>query len=42
MVLYILHLSSGVLARADTNNVRKRVMDIDGSDLYIRVGMLSG
>ena len=41
MILYILHLSLGVLVMADTTNVCKRVMDIDGSDLYIRVGRLS-
>ena len=33
MILYIFHLSLGVLGRADTINVRKGVMGMDGSDL---------
>lgn len=40
MILYILYLSPGVLARTDTTNIRKGVKDSRGSDLYILVGML--
>ena len=40
MILYILYLSLGVLARMDTTNIHKGVKDSRSSDLYILVGML--
>ena len=40
MILYILYLPPGVLARMDTTNIRKGVKDSRGSDLYILVAML--
>ena len=40
MILYILYLSPGVLARVDTTNIHKGVKDARGSDLYILVGIL--